>query len=334
MKKIIILILSIGILTGCTEYKEIDKNDVIDEKTNQRVVDNILCKTDDTVSNFERIKNEELEMLNNKLQNNELSQDEYNNQVNELNTIFNIDDVVKCNEFSILSGENGVWETIFVKPLSWLLLQLSDLTTFSGLAIIIVTILIRLALYPITKKTAMQSENMASARKKLTKVEEKYKNKADKESQMLKAQETMKVYKEFNINPMSGCLYAIIQIPLFFAFYEALYRLPVIFEESFLGINLGLNPTTAFSQGQWYYILIPIMVVAATYFSFKLNKATNPVGEHANQMKIMVNISVVMIAFASFTVFTGIALYWIVNSSFTIVQNLIVKKEKKNAHII
>ena len=59
----------------------------------------------------------------------------------------------------------------------------------------------------------------------------------------------------------------------------------------------------------------------------------NPSGEQANQMKMMMNISIVMISIASFTISTGIALYWIVNSSFTIVQNLLVKRRKKNDHI-
>ena len=59
----------------------------------------------------------------------------------------------------------------------------------------------------------------------------------------------------------------------------------------------------------------------------------NPSGAQAKQMKMMTNISVVMISIASFTISTGIALYWIVNSSFTIVQNLIVKRSKKNDHI-
>jgi len=59
----------------------------------------------------------------------------------------------------------------------------------------------------------------------------------------------------------------------------------------------------------------------------------NPAGEQAKQMKLMMNISIAMISFASFTISTGIALYWIVNSSFTIVQNLIAKRRKKNENI-
>ena len=179
----------------------------------------------------------------------------------------------------------------------------------------------------------MQSENLNVAKSKLDKLELKYRNRNDQQSQMLKAQEMMAIYKQYNINPMSGCLYALIQIPLFFAFYEALYRLPVVLEENFFGINLGITPLTAFQHGQYYYLIFVALVILATYFSFKLNTTMNPSGEQAKQMKMMMNISIVMISIASFTISTGIALYWIVNSSFTIVQNLIAKRSKKNEHI-
>jgi YidC/Oxa1 family membrane protein insertase len=132
---------------------------------------------------------------------------------------------------------------------------------------------------------------------------------------------------------MSGCLFAFIQIPLFFAFYESLYRLPVVLEENFFGIKLGLTPLVAFQNGQYYYLIFVILVVLATYFSFKLNSSMNPESEAASQMKMMYNISVIMISITSFCVSTGIALYWIVNSTFTIVQNLLVKRGKKNDHI-
>jgi len=149
----------------------------------------------------------------------------------------------------------------------------------------------------------------------------------------MKNQEMLKIYKDYNINPMSGCLFALIQIPLFFAFYEALYRLPVVLEENFLGINLGLTPMVAFRNGQFYYLIFVILVVLATHFSFKLNTSMNPESDTAGQMKMMNNISVIMISITSFSISTGVALYWIVNSTFTIIQNLLVKRGKKNDHI-
>lgn len=333
-KKILFILLAVVLLTGCTKYKTIDKQAVTIPATGQRVVENILCKTDETITQYQNLKEEKLNELSKKLTNNEINEEEYNNKVKEVEDTFNIDNVVYCNEFGVTSGEdNGLWVTVFVKTLSWLIIKIGTFTKNYGWAIIIVTLLIRLLLYPLTRKTAMQSENMQAAKGKLDKLEEKYRNRNDQEAQMMKAQEMMKIYKDYGINPMSGCLFALIQIPLFFAFYEALYRLPVVLEGSFFGINLGLTPWTALTTGKWYYLIFVILVIAATYFSFKLNGAGNPSSPEQKQMKMMTNFSVIMISIASFSISTGIALYWIVNSSFTIVQNLIVKRRKKNDHI-
>ena len=332
--KLILIAFVILLLTGCTNYKKYDKKVISDNSNGQKIVDNILCKTTDTEKQFEKLKQEYLEEENKKLANNEINQEQYDEHINEINNLFNIENIVECDNFSITSGkDDGLWTNVFVKSLSWLIVKIGTITKNYGWAIILVTILIRLALYPLTKKTAMQSENMKNAKPKLDKLEAKYRNRTDKDSQLMKSQEMMKIYKDNNINPASGCIFAFIQIPLFFAFYEALYRLPVVLEETFLGINLGITPLNAFQLGKYYYVIFIILVIAATYYSFKLNSAMQIENEQAKQMKMMTNFSIIMISVASFTISTGIALYWIVNSSFTIVQNLLVKRGKKNDNI-
>ncbi len=330
--KIFLLIAVVLLLSGCTKYKTYDNKNVTIESTGQRVVSNILCKTDNTINQYEDIKLNLIKEYDTKLENNEITQEEYDNKKKDIESNFDLSDVSYCSEFNVFSGNDGLWTTLFVKTLSWLIIKIGSVTKNYGWAIIIVTLLIRFALYPLTKKTAMQSENMKAAQSKLNKLEEKYRNKTDQQSLIAKQQEMMKIYKDYNINPMSSCLFAFIQIPLFFAFYEALYRLPVVLEENFFGIKLGITPMVAFQNGQFYYLIFVILVVLATYFSFRLNSAMNMESETASQMKMMNNISVVMISITSFCVSTGIALYWIINSSFTIVQNLLVKG-KKNANI-
>ena len=85
-----------------------------------------------------------------------------------------------------------------------------------GLSVIIATILLRFLAVPITKKTAMQSENLKLARPEIDKIEKKYKGRNDQESMMQKSQELLIIYKKYNINPMSGCLFSFIQIPFCF----------------------------------------------------------------------------------------------------------------------
>lgn len=302
IKVTLVLLLALS-LTGCTKYLKTDDNQaVINEVTGQRLTENILCQPEQ----------EEVVKLY-----------EENDH--------NIDKLPHCSDMKFLEGGyEGIWTTIFVKPLAWIIVQVGTFVKNYGLAIIIITLLIRLILLPITKKTAMQSENMKKAKPELDKLEKKYRGKTDPQSNQQKAQEMLMIYKKYNISPLSGCIFALIQIPLFFAFYESLNRLPAVFEETFLGFQLGTSPWVGITTGNYQYILIVLLVIAATYLSFKLNSSSSMSKEQEKQMKLMTNIMVVMISIASFTISTGIAVYWIINSTFTIVQNLFVKRRKKN----
>lgn len=303
IKKIIIMFMLVFCLTGCTSYAKTKDNKVLtNEKTGQKIVENVLCKPTDS-DTLKIYKDNGISIKN----------------------------LPECSDFNITNTKyEGVWNTIFVKPIAYLIIKIGEFVKNYGLSIIIITFLIRLVLYPFTKKAAMQSELMNEAKKDLDKLEKKYADKKSQEDQMAKSQEMMLIYKKHKINPLSSCLFALIQIPLFFAFYEALNRIPVVFEGKFLGLELGTSPLTGMTNGNFFYLIIIVLVVLTTYFSFKLNSATNTADAmQASQMKLMSNMSIAMISIASFTISTSIGLYWIVNSGFTVIQNIIVKRRKK-----
>lgn len=299
--KIFVIMFMVFSLTGCTKYlKDSDKKVVKNELTGQNLASNILCQpeAEETIKTYEK----------------------YDKDLSEL---------PKCTKLSLTNTKyDGIWTTIFVKPLAIVIIKLGQLVKNYGLSIIIITILIRLILYPITKKTAMQSENMKNAKPELDRLEKKYTNKTSQDDMMRKSQEMLMIYKKYNINPMTGCLFSIIQIPLFFAFFEAMNRLPAIFEENFLGLQLGTSPMIAMQNGKFYYVILIILVTLATYFSFKLNSSASMAPEAEKQMKMMSNFSIIFIGIASITMSAGIELYWIANSTFTIIQNLLVKRGK------
>ena len=89
----------------------------------------------------------------------------------------NLTDVSKlesCKKFKVTSGGyEGIWTTVFVKPLAWILIQLGELLKNYGLAIITVTLIIRLILFPVTRKAAKQSELLKEAKDELNKIEKK-----------------------------------------------------------------------------------------------------------------------------------------------------------------
>lgn len=300
-KKIVIMLFLVLSLTGCTTIlKDKDGKAVQNKTTGQNLTKNILCHP----SEKETIK------------------------LYKQNKV-DIDKLPKCSEMKVLSGNyEGIWTTIFVKPLAWVIIQIGELLKNYGLAIIVTTLLIRLITMPFTKKAALQSENLKKAQPELERLEKKYKDKTDQNSMLLKNQEMLGIYKKYEINPMSSCLFSMLQIPLFFAFYEAMNRLPSIFESNFIGFQLGTTPVTGLSQGNYIYILIIVLVILTSYFSFKLNSGASMSEDQAKQMKMMTNFMTIFIGIAALTLSAGIAIYWIINSSFTILQNLLVKRRK------
>ena len=193
-KKIIVVLLALLLLTGCSkQLKDKDNNIVKNEETGQAITENVLCRpTDkDTIKLYEK------------------------NGVD-------IDKLPKCENFTPLSNYEGLWTSIFVKPLAWVIIQIGKLVNNYGLAIILACALIRGILLPITKKTAMQSEMMKQAQPELQKLEKKYANKTTQEDQQRKAQEMLLIYQKYKINPMSGCLLAFLQLPLLLAFMKQL----------------------------------------------------------------------------------------------------------------
>ena len=301
---IILLFLMMISLTGCTKIlKNSENKNVQNTITGQSLVENILCHPEDETT---------IELYN---QNN-----------------VDLSKLPRCEEFKITSGGyEGIWTTIFVKPLAWIIIKVGELVNSSALAIIIITLAIRLLLYPVTQKTAMQSENIKKAQPEIDKIEKKYKDKTDQESMARKGQEMMLVYKKYNISPLSGCFFALIQIPLLFAFLEAINRVPAIFEETFLGFQMGTTPFIALKNGEFLYLILIVLIIATTYFSFKMNKSTATTSpEMQKQNNMMMWFMVVFIGFMSFQLSSAIAIYWIVSSEFTIFQNIITDVLSKN----
>lgn len=301
-KKIILLVMSIFLLTGCTKTLKDEDNKVItNETTGQSVTENIICQPTDP------------EML----------------KIYEENGV-EIEDLPSCKKFNPLTNYEGLWTSFFVKPLAWLILKIGELVNSNGLAIILACLLIRCALIPVTKKTAMQSENMKKAQPEIEKLERKYANKTSQEDQTRKAQELMMIYQKYQINPISGCLLAIIQLPLLFAFLEAINRTPAIFENDFLVFQMGTTVPKGIASGNYWYIILIVLILGTTYFSFnKTLKDQSMSGAQGNQMKYTVYFMLAMIAIASFSLPTALGLYWIASSGFTILQNLWVERKKK-----
>lgn len=302
-QKILIIFILIISLSGCTKtLTDSDNKPVKYEKTGQNVTENIICKPID--KNLIKIYEE-------------------NKQ--------DISKLPECDDLKIAGEYEGLWNTIFVRPLAFIIINLSKLVGSIAISLIIITLILRGILYPITKKTAIQSEMMKKAQPEIAKIEKKYANKTDQESMNKKGQEMLAIYKKYKINPMSGCIFAFLQLPILLAFWEAIQRVPAIYEETFIGINMGITPWTAISDGSWYYLIIPALIVVTTYFSYKNTKQIqNKDNMMAKQTNMMMNFMTIFIGFMAFTLPTAIAFYWVTSSVFTIVQNKLVNRSVRN----
>lgn len=308
MKKFrtILVILVVLLTTGCgSAIKDDKKKLVVYKETGQSIQNNILCKP----------TNKDLLELYTK----------YDKQLK-----ISIKKLPECKNFKVTSNKStGIWEFIFVKPLAFLILKLGYAIKNFGLSVMIIGILIRVVLLPFSKKSQMQAENMKKATPEIQRLEVKYKDKTDRESMMQKSQETMLIYKKYGINPISGCLLAFIQLPLFFGFLQAINRVPAIFEGKFLNLSLGMTPSTGISKGNYVYIVLIVLVILTTYYSFKKSLAQTASAQ-PNQGKSMLIMMLVMIFVASFSLPTAIALYWISTNAFIVAQTYIMEKSIAN----
>ena len=301
--KIVVIALLFLLCTGCTETLKDGKEVVTNKETGQTLTSNILCKPED------KALLETYEKYDKKLQ-------------------VSLKELPTCKKFTPNKLKyESLWESIFVKPLAWLILKLGYLVKNMGISVMVIGLLIRLIMMPLQIKTVKQSENMKKIQPEMARIEKKYQNKTDNDSLMMKSQETMMLYKKYNINPVSSCLGAFIQLPLFFAFLEAINRVPAIFEGEFLGMNLGMTPTAGIAGQNYIYIVLIVLIILSTFLSFKNSmNSQNQTPEMEQQMKFMFIFMIIMISFASLSLPTAIALYWIVTNGFAVIQNIIIKK--------
>lgn len=299
-KKILILLLLLISLCGCTKRFTIENEDTGKKKS---YVSNIICKPE----------SEELLKI-------------YEENADKLD--IKLDDLPDCKTFKIENSKtDGLWTFLFIKPLSWLIIKFGNLVNSYAISIMVIGLLFRVAMYPITKKSTNMSKNLKKAQKDLDALERKYKDKDDKDSMMMKSQEMLVIYKKYDVNPFSGCLFALIQTPLFLMFLEAVYRVPSFFEENFLVFNLGTTPTEGFAVGNYWYIILIVLIGLATYFSFK-NMSNTGNSEQQKQTKMMSIFMLAFIVIVSFQLPTAIALYWIVSNGFAVVQSFLTKSKE------
>lgn len=222
-----------------------------------------------------------------------------------------------------IENKEGTFYNLFVKPMEGLLHYFSDMFNGSyGLAIILITVLIRLILMPFMLKNYKSQQEMKvkmdALRPEMEEIQKKLKvakESGDKDEQMKLQQEMMGLYSKHGVNPLNmGCLPLIIQMPIIMGLYFAILHSPEVKSHQFLWFNLG-EPD-----------MIMMLVAGAVYFiQARVSLWTMP-DQQKQQMKMFIYLSPIMIMFISFKAVSALPLYWAVGGILLIIQTYIGRK--------
>lgn len=210
----------------------------------------------------------------------------------------------------------GFWNRFIVYPMALSLDFFAGLLMNQyGLSILVMTIIIRFLILPLTLKQYRSSRALQALQPQLQKLREKYKNDQQKFNQ-----ELMKLYQEHNINPLAGCLPVLIQMPILLALYNAIMYNPAIRGEhsKFLWMDL--------SQPDNLYIL-PVLAALTTYIQQKMVMSQS--GQNNPMQGIMI-IFPILIFVMSISFPSALPLYWVYSNLFTLVQTYFIYGIGKN----
>ncbi len=231
-----------------------------------------------------------------------------------------------------------IWNTLLYRPLYNTLVFLTNLVPGKdiGIALILLTVLVKIILFPLTKKSFKSQLELKKLEPELARIKKEFPNKDEQ------AKKTFALYKEHGVNPFSGCLVVLIQIPIIFALYflflkglnfdqGTLYsfvHLPNTINTNFLGFINMRNPS-------W---IIAILAGASQYLQMavSMGKVTRPLPtdkhDFKSQLAYSMNVQMkyvlpLLIIVISWKISSAVALYWVVSNIVTTIQQVMIKRK-------
>jgi YidC/Oxa1 family membrane protein insertase len=208
-----------------------------------------------------------------------------------------------------------------------------------GWAIILLTFAVRVFLLPLAVKQIRSQRAMQTLQPEMKKIQAKYKAdrglmRSDPEKYRdlrAKQQEAMMgLYKEHGVNPASGCLPLIAQMPIFFALFTVLRdtaRIPELRGAPFYLLSNLAETAGALGPSAWFLIFL---MAATTYFSTRqMMASTAATGQQAQQQKIMLYAMPLLLTFFSLNLYIGVLLYWVTTNVWTIGQQFVMFRSAK-----
>ena len=193
-----------------------------------------------------------------------------------------------------------------------------------GIAIIIVTVLMRIIIFPLTLKQEKSMKKMRELQPELEKIKEKYKDNPQEYQQ-----KTAELYRESGVNPLGGCLPLLIQMPVFVALYWAFSGNAIPADAKFLWFTLK-QPDRLFMIGNFAFNLLPILNVGVTYIQQKIMTSATSGQESSQQMQTMLYMMPLMMLFIFYKMPSGVTLYYLVSGALSLVQQYFILKGRSD----
>ena len=193
-----------------------------------------------------------------------------------------------------------------------------------GIAIIIVTVLMRIIIFPLTLKQEKSMKKMRELQPELEKIKEKYKDNPQEYQQ-----KTAELYRESGVNPLGGCLPLLIQMPVFVALYWAFSGNAIPADAKFLWFTLK-QPDRLFMIGNFAFNLLPILNVGVTYIQQKIMTSATSGQESNQQMQTMLYMMPLMMLFIFYKMPSGVTLYYLVSGALSLVQQYFILKGRSD----
>jgi len=248
-------------------------------------------------------------------------------------------DVADKNSFKLnglgletLAGSSGILAPL-ENGMKWLMLLFYKLIPNYGIAIILLTLLVKVVTFPLTKKASEGTIRMQALSPKIKEIQTKYKDNPNKMNV-----EMAELYKREGYNPMAGCLPMLIQIPIFFAMYNLFNNHFDLRGAMFIP---GWIPDLSVGESVWNFapFTVPILgwtdlrILPFIYVASQLlyGKVTQTPDQQGNaQMKMMLYLMPVMFFFMLYDVPSGLLLYWIMSNLLTMIQQVGINKYLKS----
>ncbi|MCB0317856.1 MAG: membrane protein insertase YidC [Bdellovibrionales bacterium] len=212
------------------------------------------------------------------------------------------------------------WFSVLAHPLLWLVKFFYGIFGNYGLAIIVLTLFIKIAFLPLTKVQFESMRAMQALQPEIKALRERIKD----PNQL--NQEMMALYKKRGVNPMGGCIPMMIQLPVFLGLYNALLNYVALRHAPFA---LWINDLSAPERLEIFGVGVPVMIIIMG-ISMIIQQWTSSVSVDPAQKKAMMMVPVVFtVMFIIFPFPSGLVLYWLVNNIISIIQQTILKAERK-----